>query len=49
VRCAAHGLSAVEIEALDATEAPDTVLDEAIEIATDAVQLPSAQDPTRLT
>ena len=49
-RRAAHGLSAIEsIEALDATEAPDTVLDEAIEIATDAVQLPSVQDPTRLT
>ena len=37
------------IAALDEAEAPDTVLDEAVEIAADAVQLPAPKDPARLT
>jgi carboxyl-terminal processing protease len=49
-RRAAHGLAPLlTAAALDATEAPDTVLDEAVEIAADAVQSPAPKDPARLT
>jgi carboxyl-terminal processing protease len=49
-RRAARGLTPLpNIEALDKTEAPDTVLDEAVEIAADAAELPSAEEPARLT
>ena len=48
-RRAAHGLPALNsIEALDAADEPDTVLDEAIQIATDAAQLPAVKDRARL-
>jgi len=36
------------IDALDGSEAPDAVLDEAVEIAADVVQLPKVQEPARL-
>ena len=49
-RRAAHGLAPLATAAaLDDTEAPDTVLDEAAEIAADAVQLPAPKEPARLT
>ncbi len=49
-RRVARGLPRLpSIEALDEAEAPDTVLDEAVEIAVDAVQLPRPQEPARLT
>jgi carboxyl-terminal processing protease len=49
-RRVAHGLQPLAtIAALDEAEAPDTVLDEAVEIATDAAQLPTPRDPARLT
>jgi hypothetical protein len=35
------------VDALDDSEAPDAVLDEAVEIAADVVQLPKAQEPAR--
>jgi carboxyl-terminal processing protease len=37
-----------DVAALDAADAPDAVLDEAVEIAADAAQLPSPQEPARL-
>ncbi|MGH8129418.1 MAG: carboxy terminal-processing peptidase [Steroidobacteraceae bacterium] len=36
------------VGALDSAEAPDAVLDEAVEIAADAAALPQTQDPARL-
>jgi len=49
-RRVAHGLEPLPtIAALDEADAPDTVLDEAVEIAADAVQLPSPEEPARLT
>ncbi|MDH4259926.1 MAG: carboxy terminal-processing peptidase, partial [Gammaproteobacteria bacterium] len=46
----AHGQEPlVTIAALDKADAPDTVLEEAVEIAVDAVQLPGPQEPARLT
>jgi hypothetical protein len=36
------------VGALDAAEAPDAVLDEAVEIAADAAELPKTTDPSRL-
>ncbi|MFZ2508487.1 MAG: carboxy terminal-processing peptidase, partial [Steroidobacteraceae bacterium] len=49
-RRAAHGEEPLgSITALDRAEAPDTVLDEAVEIAVDAAELPAAQEPARLT
>ena len=36
------------VGALDDAEAPDAVLDEAVEIAADAAQLPKSQEPARL-
>jgi carboxyl-terminal processing protease len=48
-RRAARGLTPLaNISALDAAEAPDAVLDEAVEIAGDAVQLPKLQEPAHL-
>ncbi|HWN06133.1 MAG TPA: carboxy terminal-processing peptidase, partial [Steroidobacteraceae bacterium] len=48
-RRAARGLAPVaDVGALDEEEAPDAVLDEAVEIAADAAQLPKAQEPARL-
>ena len=48
-RRAARGLQPVaDVGALDDAEAPDAVLDEAVEIAADAVQLPKIQEPARL-
>ncbi len=48
-RRAARGLAPLaDIAALDAVEAPDAVLDEAVEIAADAVQSPKTQEPARL-
>jgi carboxyl-terminal processing protease len=48
-RRAARGLAPLaDVGALDAEEAPDAVLDEAVEIAADAARLPKAQEPTRL-
>jgi carboxyl-terminal processing protease len=48
-RRAARGIAPLaNISALDAAEAPDAVLDEAVEIAADAVQLPKIQEPARL-
>lgn len=45
-RRAAHGLPPLAtIEALEGTDAPDTVLDEAMEIAADAAELPASKDP----
>lgn len=48
-RRAARGLAPLaNVAALDDAEAPDAVLEEAVEIAADAVQLPKAQEPARL-
>ena len=48
-RRAARGLAALaDIGALDSAEAPDAVLDEAVEIAADAAQLPHSQEPAQL-
>lgn len=48
-RRAAKGLAPLaNVAALDETEAPDAVLDEAVEIAADAAQLPKVQEPARL-
>ena len=48
-RRAARGLAPLaDVGALDETEAPDAVLDEAVEIAADAAKLPKAQEPARL-
>ena len=48
-RRAARGMEPLaNIGALDEAEAPDAVLDEAVEIAADAAVLPSTQDPARL-
>ena len=48
-RRAARGIAPLaNISALDAAEAPDAVLDEAVEIAADSVQLPKIQEPARL-
>ncbi len=37
-----------DVAALDSSEAPDAVLDEAVEIAADAARLPQPQDPAQL-
>jgi hypothetical protein len=37
-----------DVGALDSAEAPDAVLDEAVEIAADAAQLPQSRDPAQL-
>jgi carboxyl-terminal processing protease len=48
-RRAARGLAPLaDVGALDEAEAPDAVLDEAVEIAADAALLPSPQEPVRL-
>jgi len=48
-RRTARGLEPLAgIDALNGSEAPDAVLDEAVEIAADVVQLPKAQEPARL-
>jgi carboxyl-terminal processing protease len=48
-RRAARGLEPLPgIDALDGSEAPDAVLDEAVEIAADVVQLPKVHEPARL-
>ncbi len=48
-RRAARGLAPLaDVAALDAAEAPDAVLDEAVEIAADAVQSPKTQESARL-
>ena len=48
-RRAARGLQPLaNVGALDDTEAPDAVLDEAVEIAADAAQLPKSQEPAQL-
>ena len=48
-RRAARGMEPLaNIGALDEAEAPDAVLDEAVEIAADAAVLPPTQDPARL-
>jgi len=48
-RRAARGLAPLaNIGALDDAEAPDAVLDEAVEIAADAAQLPKSQEPAQL-
>jgi carboxyl-terminal processing protease len=48
-RRSARGLEPLaDVDALDGSEAPDAVLDEAVEIAADVVQLPKAQEPARL-
>jgi carboxyl-terminal processing protease len=48
-RRAAHSLAPLaNIAALDEAEEPDTVLDEAVEIAADAMLLPAPADPARL-
>ncbi len=48
-RRAAHSLAPLaNIAALDEAEEPDTVLDEAVEIAVDAMLLPAPADPPRL-
>jgi len=48
-RRAARGLAPLaDVAALDETEAPDAVLDEAVEIAADAAQMPKVQAPARL-
>ena len=49
-RRAAHGLPALPTVAdLDSAAEPDTVLDEAVEIAVDAIGTPASPDPARLT
>ena len=46
----AHGLAPLAtVAALDEADEPDTILDEAVEIAVDAVQSPAPRDPTHLT
>jgi carboxyl-terminal processing protease len=48
-RRAARGLEPLaNVGALDNAEAPDAVLDEAVEIAADAAELPAKQEPARL-
>ena len=48
-RRSARGLEPLaNVAALDATDAPDAVLDEAVEIAVDAVETPKAKEPARL-
>ncbi len=48
-RRAARGLEPLaNVGALDGAEAPDAVLDEAVEIAADAAELPPTQEPARL-
>lgn len=48
-RRTARGLAPLaDIGALDSSEAPDAVLDEAVEIAADAAELPNASDRSRL-
>jgi carboxyl-terminal processing protease len=48
-RRAARGLAPLaNVGALDEAEPPDAVLDEAVEIAADAAQLPKAEEPARL-
>ncbi|HXV39701.1 MAG TPA: carboxy terminal-processing peptidase [Steroidobacteraceae bacterium] len=48
-RRVARGLEPLaDIGALDAAEAPDAVLDEAVEIAADAAELPKTAEPARL-
>ncbi len=48
-RRAARGLEPLaNVGAFDNAEAPDAVLDEAVEIAADAAELPAKQDPARL-
>ena len=48
-RRVARGLAPLaEVTALDEAEAPDAVLDEAVEIAADAAKLPKAQEPASL-
>jgi hypothetical protein len=48
-RRTARGLEPVaDVAALDKLEPPDAVLDEAVEIAADAAQLPKVQAPARL-
>ncbi len=48
-RRAARGMEPLaNVGALENAEAPDAVLDEAVEIAADAAQDPAVQDPTRL-
>jgi carboxyl-terminal processing protease len=48
-RRAARGLEPLaDVGALDDAEAPDAVLDEAVEIAADAAQLPKLEEPARL-
>jgi carboxyl-terminal processing protease len=49
VRRKARGLTLLpDVGALDSAEAPDAVLDEAVEIAADAAQLPQMQEPAQL-
>ncbi|MGB5132029.1 MAG: carboxy terminal-processing peptidase [Steroidobacteraceae bacterium] len=49
-RRVAHGLAPLaNVAALDDSEEPDTVLDEAVEIAADAAEPPAPQEPVRLT
>ena len=48
-RRAARGLEPLaNVGALDSAEAPDAVLDEAVEIAADAAEFPQTQEPARL-
>ena len=48
-RRAAKGIEPLpDVAALDAAEAPDAVLDEAVEIAADAAEMPKAEEPARL-
>jgi carboxyl-terminal processing protease len=49
VRRKARGLALLpDVGALDSAEAPDAVLDEAVEIAADAAQLPQSKEPAQL-
>ncbi len=49
-RRVAHGLAPLAtVAALDEADEPDTILDEAVEIAVDAVQSPAPKDPAHLT
>jgi carboxyl-terminal processing protease len=48
-RRAARGLAPIkDIAAMESAEAPDAVLDEAVEIAADAAELPATREPARL-
>jgi hypothetical protein len=48
-RRSARGLEPLaSADAIDGSDAPDPVLDEAVEIAADVVELPKSQDPARL-